>query len=71
MIHGVNWAPASWLELGLTESVVWVDRIEPLYFLPLSEYFISHGSSNYIDKSPAGLSASVYFPHSMKLDLVT
>ena len=36
----------------------------------MSEYFISHSFSNYVDKAHAGLSASVYLPESMKLDLV-
>jgi hypothetical protein len=70
MIHGLNWAPNGWLELGAFESIVWTDRIEPLYFIPLSEYFISHSFSNYTDKAHAGLSASVYLPDSMKFDLV-
>ena len=39
MIHGLDYSPTGWLELGAFESMVWVDRIEPLYFIPLSEYF--------------------------------
>ena len=70
MIHGLNYAPNSWLELGIFESIVWTDRVEPLYFIPLSEYFISHSFSNYVDKAHAGVSASAYLPESMKLDLV-
>jgi hypothetical protein len=71
MIHGLNWAPNGWLELGAFESIVWVDRMEPLYFIPLSEYFFSQSFSGYSDNSFAGLSASFYLPYSTKLDLVT
>jgi hypothetical protein len=71
MIHGLNWAPNGWLELGICESIVWTDRIEPLYFIPFSEYFISHSYSNYTDKAHVGFSASFYLPESLKLDLVT
>jgi hypothetical protein len=70
MIHGVNWAPVSWLELGINESMVWTNRIEPLYFIPLSEYFMSQSFSGYGDNSFAGLTASVYLPQNLKLDLV-
>lgn len=70
VIHGLNWAPTSSLELGVFESMVWVDRLEPLYFIPLSEYFLSQSVSGYGDNAFVGLSASVYLPGSMKLDLV-
>jgi hypothetical protein len=70
MIHGIDWAPSPWLELGVYESMVMVDRLEPLYLIPLSEYFYSQSFSSYSDNSFAGISASVYLPQSMKLDLV-
>ena len=70
MIHGINWAPSPWLELGIYESMVMVDRFEPLYLIPLSEYFYSQSFSNYADNSLAGISASIYLPQAMKLDLV-
>ncbi len=70
IIHGINWAVKPWLELGLFESIVYVDRIEPLYFIPLSEYFVSQSVGGYGDNAFAGLSATAYLPHSMKLDLV-
>ena len=70
MIHGLDYSPTSWLEIGAFESMVWVDRIEPLYFIPLSEYFFSQSLAGYADNAFAGLSATAYLPHSMKLDLV-
>jgi hypothetical protein len=70
VIHGVNWSPLGWLELGIFEAMVWVDRIEPLYFIPLSEFFISQAMAGYSDNSFMGVSASAYLPNSMKLDLV-
>jgi hypothetical protein len=70
MIHGLDYSPVSWLEIGAFESMVWVDRIEPLYFIPLSEYFFSQSLAGYADNAFAGLSASAYLPYSMKLDLV-
>lgn len=70
MIHGANWSPAPWLELGFFESMVWVGRIEPLYFLPLSELFLSQSVAGYSDNAFMGLSSSVYLPADLKLDLV-
>ncbi len=70
VIHGLSWSPTRSLELGVFESMVWVDRLEPLYFIPLSEYFLSQSVSGYGDNAFVGLSASVYLPGSMKLDLV-
>jgi hypothetical protein len=70
MIHGIDWAPSPWLELGIYESMVVVDRFEPLYLLPLSEYFFSQSFSNYAGNSFTGMSASIYLPQAMKLDLV-
>jgi hypothetical protein len=70
VIHGINWSPTQWLELGLFESMVWVDRVEPLYLIPLSEFFLSQSVSGYADNAFAGVSTSLYLPHSMKLDMV-
>jgi len=70
MIHGVNWAPLPWMEIGLFETMVYIDRIEPLYFIPLSELFVSQSISGYGDNSFAGLSGTLYLPQDLRFDLV-
>jgi hypothetical protein len=58
------------MELGLFETMVWVDRIEPLYFIPLSELFASQSLSGYGDNSFAGVSGSIYLPQNLRFDSV-
>ncbi len=68
MLHGVDWSPTGWMTLGLFESMVWVNRIEPLYFLPLSELFTSQSLASWGDNSFAGVSGSLYLPKHLRLD---
>ena len=70
MLHGINWSPVSWMTLGLLESVVWADRMEPLYFLPLSELFTSQSIASWGDNSFVGLSGSLYLPQNLRFDAV-
>lgn len=70
MIHGLNWAPLPWMEVGIFESVVWLNRFEPMYILPVSQYFLSQSIGSFSDNSFAGLSSTFYLPESMKLDVV-
>ncbi|MEI6875247.1 MAG: hypothetical protein WCL50_08985 [Spirochaetota bacterium] len=70
MVHGVNWAPLPWVELGLFETMIWSERIEPLYFVPLSELFVSQAFTGYGDNSLVGLSGSLYLPENLRFDTV-
>ena len=71
MIHGVNWAPEQ-LARARGSSSPWCGSTasSPSISSPCPSTSSPIRSSNYIDKAHAGLSASVYLPDSMKLDLV-
>jgi len=70
MLHGINWSPTDWMTVGFFESMVWADRIEPLYFLPLSELFTSQSLAGWSDNSFEGISGSLYLPHALRFDAV-
>ncbi len=69
--HSIEAYPTEWLALGIFESVVWGNRFEPLYLLPLpTVFFVAQGLVGYLDNSLLGLSASVRLPASVKTDFI-
>ncbi|HUX22906.1 MAG TPA: hypothetical protein VMW69_16840 [Spirochaetia bacterium] len=67
-LHSVDVYPTSWLTLGAIETVIWGGRFEPLYLLPLTEYYYSQGILGFPDNSMLGLSGSIRLPYSLEAD---
>lgn len=65
-LHSVDVYPTPWLTLGFIETVIWGGRFEPLYLLPLTEYYYSQGILGFPDNSLVGLSGSIKLPYSLE-----
>jgi len=59
MLHSLTLRPFNILSLGVTDTVVYGGRLEPLYFVPFSAFFISQGLYDFPDNSLIGVHASV------------
>jgi hypothetical protein len=70
ILHDLRWQMTDWLRIGYFETVVWTGRIEPLYFLPVTNLFYQQGLTGFLDNSFAGLTASVRLPYSVGCDLL-
>lgn len=57
MFHMLRVQPAPWLSLGIIESVVWGERLELFYLIPLSSYFLNQGLTGFGDNSLLGVEA--------------
>ncbi len=64
-LHSVFFYPAPWLEAGIFETVVYGGRLEPMYMLPMSEFFYSQGYLGFPDNSLIGLSAKFKLPENI------
>ena len=61
-LHSYNWAPRSWLDIGFFESVVYGDRLDPLYLMPFSYLFYSQGLTGFDDNSLMGFQLRSLLP---------
>ncbi len=60
-LHGLQIFPFSWLEVGVFESIVYGGRLEPLYLIPLSEFFYFQGIIGFLDNAMFGASVKIRF----------
>lgn len=56
-LHAIDFHPLPWLDVGAFESVVYGNRIELLYFIPVVTYFHSQGLTGFADNSLVGIDA--------------
>ena len=68
-LGGLEFYPYDWLTLGVFDSVVWGNRFEPLYLLPVVSFY-TQGLTGYADNSFIGLSGEIRLPQAMKMDLL-
>jgi hypothetical protein len=70
-LHSVEIYPWDWLTFGIFESVVWGNRFELLYVLPLpTVLFYAQGLNGYGDNSFIGVSAGLKLPASVRANFV-
>jgi len=65
---GLELHPYDWLTLGIFNSVVWGNRFEPMYILPVISYYMQ-GLAGYADNSFIGVSGEIKLPHAVKMGL--
>lgn len=53
-IHSLDFHPFDWLSVSFVESVMYGGRIEPMYMLPLTVYFLNQGLTGFNDNSFMG-----------------
>lgn len=68
-LGGLELHPFDWLSLGVFNTVVWGERFEPLYLLPVISFY-TQGLAAYSDNSFIGLSGEIKLPGPVKMDLV-
>ncbi len=68
-LNSLDFYPASWLTLGIFESVVWGDGFDPRYLLPApSVLYYAQGLVGWPGAEHFGLSAEARLPHAIKVD---
>lgn len=68
-LDGLEFYPTDWLTLGVFDALVWGNRFDPLYLLPVVSFY-SEGMVGYPDNAFIGLSGGVKLPAAMKADLL-
>jgi hypothetical protein len=56
--HGLEVLPAPWLTVYAFEMIVWSGRFEPLYLLPISQFFYTQSLSGFSDNSFMGFTGT-------------
>ncbi len=54
MLHSIDFEPIKRLEIGFYESVIWGERFEFLYAIPLNQYFAAQSLAGFDDNSLIG-----------------
>ncbi len=67
-LHSFEYRPVDWFSISIFESVVYGDRLDLLYLLPLSPYMISQGNTGFHDNSYLGGTFTVRPLEGMKVD---
>ena len=68
MIHSLNIRPLSWLSFGIVDTIIYGNRFEPIYMLPLSAFFISQGLYAFPDNSLIGGTFTIKPIRGLRLD---
>ena len=67
-IHSLNIRPLPWLSFGIVDTIIYGNRFEPIYLLPLSAFFISQGLYAFPDNSLIGGTFTVKPIRGLRLD---
>jgi hypothetical protein len=65
--HSINFNPAPWLEIGGFETVIYGDRFDPVYLLPLVQKFYSQSFFGVKDNSLFGITLKFKLPAHVKI----
>ncbi len=68
-IGGLEFYPFDWLTLGVFDAMVWGQRFDPLYVLPVVSFY-AQGMAGYVDNSFIGVSGGIRLPGALKADLL-
>lgn len=67
IMRGYNYSPVSWLELGLIESIIFGERIEGMYLLPLTMLQFAQGQIGFYDNYILGFTSHLKLPKNIAL----
>lgn len=67
-VHSLDFHPFDWLSVSFLESVMYGGRIEPMYMLPLTVYFLNQGLTGFNDNSYMGAMFTVKPAAGWKID---
>jgi hypothetical protein len=68
LIHDLRIFPWEWLQVGFLETVIWTQRFEPLYLVPLAYLFYQQSLTGYADNSFLGFTGSLRLPGGWKVN---
>jgi hypothetical protein len=68
-VGGLEFYPVNGLTLGVFDAVVWGQRFEPLYILPVVSFY-TQGLVGFPDNSFIGVSGAVQFPGAVKVSFL-
>ena len=68
--HTLRLHPTDWVELGIIETVIYGERFEPLYFVPLSSLFLNQGLLGFKDNSLLGVYAVATLSDQVRIPFV-
>ncbi len=69
-LHSLNLYPNKWIQVGFFETVVYGGRFEPLYLIPLSEYFYLQGVLGFPDNSLLGVNTTINTPYDLAFNFL-
>lgn len=67
-IHSLSIRPLPWLSVGIVDTIIYGNRFEPIYLLPLSAFFISQGLYAFPDNSLIGGTFTIKPIRGLRLD---
>ncbi len=68
-IGGLEFYPFDWLTLGVFDAMVWGQRFDPLYVLPVVSFY-TEGMAGYPDNAFIGISGGVKLPGALKANFI-
>lgn len=68
--HSINFRPLPWISIELLDLIIYGGRLEPIYFIPLSAFFIGQSIYAFPDNSLLGLTFGIKPIQGLKIDLV-
>jgi hypothetical protein len=68
-LDSLEFYPADWLTLGVFDAMVWGNRFDPLYLMPVVSFY-AEGMVGYPDNAFIGLSGEVKLPAALKADFL-
>ena len=68
-LGGLEFYPLDWLTIGVFDTMVWGQRFEPLYLLPVVSFY-TEGMAGYPDNAFIGVSTGVKFPGAWKANFL-
>jgi hypothetical protein len=66
-LHGLELLPLPWLTVDAFEMMVWSGRFEPLYLIPIADFFYTQSLSGFGDNSFVGLMATARISNGLTL----
>ena len=68
--HSLTFRPLPWISIGLLDLITYGRRFEPIYFIPLSAFFMGQSIYKFPDNSLLGLTFGIKPIQGLKIDLV-
>ncbi|UTC65859.1 MULTISPECIES: hypothetical protein [unclassified Treponema] len=68
--HSVSFRPLPWISIGLLDLIMYGGRFEPIYFIPLSAFFLGQSIYRFPDNSLLGLTFGIKPVKGLKIDFV-